>query len=176
MDKRFIKAVLILLFTILIGIGTYFIYQILSPEIAYQIEVKPNIINVEKQKETKVEGNRLIIPSIGFNSEIDTDYSSLDGGGWVHELGVDGKPSLIAVHRFGVNNLSPQDKVKTTLYHVYKLKPGDMVLVWWEGKEYVYKVQEVFESTQKPEIHEDELYIYTCLFWDDEERVFVKLT
>lgn len=146
-------------------------FKISLSENVYQIEVKSSVVNVEFQKERKIEGNRLIILSIGFNSEIDTDYSSLDGGGWVHDLGVDGKPSLIAVHRFGVNNLSPQDKVKKTHSHVYKLKPGDMVLVWWEGKEYVYKVQEVFESTHKPEIHEGELYIYTCLFWGSEERM-----
>ncbi len=85
-------------------------FKISLSENVYQIEVKSSVVNVEFQKERKFEGNRLIILSIGFNSEIDTDYSSLDGGGWVHDLGVDGKPSLIAVHRFGVNNLSPQTK------------------------------------------------------------------
>jgi hypothetical protein len=56
---------------------------------------------------------------------------------------------------------------------VYRLNKGDKVLVWWEGREYVYEVQKVFESMQKPEIQDEELYLYTYLFWREDERIFV---
>jgi hypothetical protein len=45
------------------------------------------------------------------------------------------------------------------------------VVIWWEGKEYVYEVQEVFESTQKPEIQEDELYLNHTLYTRQTSKV-----
>ena len=118
--------------------------------------------------------NKVLGQALGVDVEIGNNYSILDTGGWVQEE-TDDKPNLIAIHRFGLDTLSPQEKIRTTLYHVYTLNKGDQIILWWNGQEYIYEVQGVYEDTRKPEIKEDELYLYTCLFWDSETRVFVKL-
>lgn len=174
MDKRFIKIIGILFFILVSTIGMYVIYQVISPEIVYQVDIKNNeeVAHVIDSKQI-IEVNRIMIPSIGVDVEIGTDYSILDTGGWVQDLNQDDVPNLIGIHRFGLDTLSPQEKIKTTLYHVYKLNKGDEVVVWWEGEEYVYEVQDVYEDTKKPDVKEGNLYLYTCLFWGEEERVFV---
>ena len=178
MDKRFVKAIVILLAILLISGGVFILHQILAPEVIYQNQIESIKTELEQKIEVDDEvitENRIMIPSIGVDVEIGSDYSILDTGGWVQEETAD-KPTLIAIHRFGLDTLSPQEKIRTTLYHVYKLNKGDKVIVWWNGQEYIYEIQKVYEDTKKPEVKEGELYLYTCLFWDSEERVFVKLT
>ena len=126
MGKRFIKAILIAFTIGLIGVGVFIIYEVFSPEIEYKIN-PPNeakiIETIESEEDLSI--NRLIIPSIGVDMKIGQDEEFLDYGGWIQRLDSDNLPNLIAVHRFGWSNLSPDQKMKQTLYHVNKLNEED---------------------------------------------------
>ena len=106
--------------------------------------------------------------------EIGTEKSFLDYGGWIQEQDLNDKPEMIAVHRFGFNGLSPEQKIKQTLYHVNKLRKGDVVYLAWNGELYEYTVSAVTEGVNNPEIKSD-LIVYTCKFINSNSRVFIVL-
>lgn len=174
MGKRFIKAILIISSIVLIGTGLFIIYEVFSPEIEYKIN-PPNeakiIEMVESEEDLSI--NRLIIPSIGVDMKIGQDKEFLDYGGWIQRLDSDNLPNLIAIHRFGWSTLSPEQKMKQTLYHVNKLSEGDKVFVIWNAKRYEYQIKEITNGTNNPS--DEYLTIYTCKFTNSKERVFVVL-
>ena len=174
MGTKFIKAILIIISIILIGIGSFIIYEILSPEIEYKIN-PPNeaeiIETIESEEDLSI--NRLIIPSIGVDMKIGQDNEFLDYGGWIQRLDSDNLPNLIAIHRFGWSTLSAEQKMKQTLYHVNKLNEGDIVFVIWNGKKFEYRIKEITDGTNNPS--DEYLTIYTCKFYSSNQRVFVLL-
>jgi len=174
MGKRFIKAILIAFTIGLIGVGVFIIYEVFSPEIEYKIN-PPNeakiIETIESEEDLSI--NRLIIPSIGVDMKIGQDEEFLDYGGWIQRLDSDNLPNLIAVHRFGWSNLSPDQKMKQTLYHVNKLNEEDKVFVIWNGKRYEYKVKGIADGTNNPS--DEYLTICTCKFYSSNQRIFVLL-
>ena len=174
MGKRFIKAILIAFSIVLIGVGLFIIYEVLSPEIEYKIN-PPNEAKVIEmiESEDDLAINRLIIPSIGVDMKIGEDKEFLDQGGWIQRLDSNSLPNLIAVHRFGWSTLSPEQKMKQTLYHVNKLNEGDKVFVIWNGKRYEYRIKEITSGTNNPS--DEYITIYTCKFYSSNQRVFVSL-
>ena len=174
MGKRFIKTILIMISIILIGIGSFILYEVLSPEIEYKIN-PPNeaeiIETIESEEDLSI--NRLIIPSIGVDMKIGQGKEFLDYGGWIQRVDSDNLPNLIAVHRFGWSTLSPDQKMKQTLYHVNKLNEGDKVLVIWNGEKFEYQIKEITDGTNNPS--DEYLTIYTCKFYSSNQRVFVSL-
>ena len=174
MGKRFIKAILIIVPIVLIGTGLFTIYEVFSPDIEYKIN-PPNeakiIEMVESEEDLSI--NRLIIPSIGVDMKIGQDREFLDYGGWIQRHDSDNLPNLIAIHRFGWSTLSPDQKMKQTLYHVNKLNEGDKVFVFWNGEIYEYYVKEITDGTNNPS--DGYLTIYTCKFTNSKERIFVAL-
>lgn len=175
MAKRIIRIIGLALALLFFGIGILLVYEILAPEIEYRVDT-PNeeeIIQII-QSETKLDQNRLFIPSIGVDMEIGSDKQFLDFGGWVQEVDYDGMPELIAIHRFGFNSLTAEEKVKQTLYHVNKLNDGDVVYLIWEGVLYEYGVKEVVSGVNNPDF-KDGIVIYTCRFMSSKERIFVVL-
>jgi len=145
-------------------------YFVLAPEVHY--ELKKN----EPKEETKQKvgkGNRLAISSIGVDAKIGLPSSSLNTGGWVEKTNRDGIPLVIAIHRFGLNTLTPKQKIKQTLYHVDKLHQGDEIYLFWNNEEYQYRITRIIKSDNNPSIRDSELLIYTCKFWNSAERVFV---
>ena len=175
MGKRFIKAILIAFSIVLIGVGLFIIYEVFSPEIEYKID-PPNEAKIIEMIESEgdLSINRLIIPSIGVDMKIGQDKEFLDYGGWIQRIDSDNLPNLIAVHRFGWSTLSPDQKMKQTLYHVTKLNEGDKVFVIWNGEKYEYKVKDIADSTNNPS--DEYLTIYTCKFYSSNQRVFVVLS
>jgi len=176
MVKTIIRKIIFILAILSVLAGLYILYQVFSPEIEYRID-KPNeakiIQQVEKQ-EVYTE-NKLVIPAIGVDMVIGSDKGSLDNGGWVQRTNFDNLPNLIAIHRFGWSNLSTEQKIKQTLYHVYKLKEGDIVFLIWNGNKYEYKVKEIVEGTDNPSNNGD-LVLYTCKFFNSSSRLFVLLS
>lgn len=174
MGKRVIKAILIIFLIVLIGTGLFIIYEVFSPEIEYKIN-PPNEAKIIEtlESEENLSINRLIIPSIGVDMKIGQDKEFLDYGGWIQKLDSEDFPNLIAVHRFGWSNLSPDQKVKQTLYHVNKLNEGDKVFVILDGVKYEYQVKEITDGTNNPS--EEYLTIYTCKFYSSNQRIFVLL-
>lgn len=174
MGKRFIKGILIAFSIVLIGVGLFIIYEVFSPEIEYKIN-PPNeakiIETIESEEDLSI--NRLIIPSIGVDMKIGQDKEFLDYGCWIQRLDSDNLPNLIAIHLFGWSTLSPEQKMKQTLYHVNKLIEGDKIFVIWNGMRYEYKIKEIREGTNNPS--DGYLTIYTCKFYSSNQRVFVVL-
>ncbi|MCA9376448.1 sortase [Candidatus Dojkabacteria bacterium] len=174
MGKRVIKAILIIISIVLIGIGSFIIYEVLSPEIEYKINPPKEDEIIEKiESEEDHSINRLIIPSIGVDMKIGQDNEFLDYGGWIQRLDSDNLPNLIAIHRFGWSTLSAEQKMKQTLYHVNKLNEGDIVFVIWNGKKFEYRIKEITDGTNNPS--DEYLTIYTCKFYSSNQRVFVLL-
>lgn len=175
MGKRFIKAILIIISIVFIGIGLFIIYEIFSPEIEYKIN-PPNetkiIETIESEEDLSI--NRLIIPSIGVDMKIGQDKEFLDYGGWIQRLNSDNLPNLIAIHRFGWSTLSPEQKMKQTLYHVDKLKEDDIVYIIWNGEKYEYKVDSIIDGDNNPSLS-GKTIIYTCKFMSSSSRIFVML-
>lgn len=195
MDKKYFKRIGVITAIILLCTGLFFILEVISPELLYrfnkpdqqeiiesikQYEATQSLVDnkIIEHKEPKYKENRLIIPKIGVDVEISSDKNLLDSGkgGWMQEVNKNNLPLFIAVHRFGWNNITPDEKMKQTLYHVYKLEKGDKVIVLWEGEKYEYEVKELSEGENNPVVEEGGLVIYTCRFFDSLERIFVELS
>lgn len=124
------------------------------------------------------EENVLVIPKIYVNAKINEgeDISTLNFGTWRRpETSTPDKGSntVITAHRF-LHTSGPN-----TFYHLDKLKIDDIILVYWEGKEYVYKIFNIFEVTERRVEIEDPtkepiLTLYTCTpLWTSENRLVV---
>lgn len=175
MGKTIVKQVIIILAVLIVLAGLYILYHIFSPEIEYRI-YKPDekaVIEQIENQEVYTE-NRLVIPSIGVDMIIGTDKRNLDNGGWVQRFDSNDLPNLIAIHRFGWSTLSPQQKMKQTLYHVDKLKEGDIVYIIWNGEVYEYKVDSIVDGDNNPSLS-GKTIIYTCKFMSSSSRIFVIL-
>jgi len=175
MGKRIIRKLGLIVAIIFICTGLFILYEILAPEIAYQID-KPDEKQMIEYIESEIEltENRLIIPSIGVDMEIGEHERHLDFGGWVQEINDEGIPNLIAVHRFGFNSLTAEEKVKQTLYHVNKLNEGDVIYLVWDKVLYEYEVKGIVSGVNNPEVKAD-LVIYTCRFVSSRDRFFILL-
>lgn len=174
MGKTIARRIITITGIVLVLFGIFVFYQTTSPEIAYQLnipDVEELTLSVETAEDLSV--NRLIIPSIGVDMQIGSEQRFLDFGGWVQSSNQENEPNLIAIHRFGWDNLSPEQKIKQTLYHVQKLKGGDKIYLIWNSKRYQYEVTDLIDDTNNPPITED-LVLYTCKFFNSSHRIFVQ--
>lgn len=146
-----------------------FIYQSKAAEVA----------GIEEETLKQIpEDNTIIIPKINVDAKVleGQNISVLDQGNtWRRPLTSSpstGGNTVIVAHRyFG--------KGKNTFYHLNKLEPGDEIIVFWEGEEYVYKVDEVFETNPEniaveDNTAEDILTLYTCSGLSAEKRFVVR--
>lgn len=113
-------------------------------------------------------GNRLVIPSIGTDMDImeGKDQKVLDRGGIWHIPDTSSPDkqgnTVLSGHRW--QYLPPSSR---TLYLLDKVKIGEPIIVYWQGKEYDYRVTdrkivtpdqtEILNNTTEPQ-----LTIYTC--------------
>lgn len=122
--------------------------------------------------------NRLVIPSIQINEPIvesNTINAIKDGGTWrrpnTSTPAKDGN-TVIVGHRFYGSNVS-------TFYHLDKVKVGEKLAIYWEGKEILYEVTEVkiVDATQveiEAPSTEKKLTLYTCHpIWTAKQRLVV---
>lgn len=127
-----------------------------------------------------IDGNYLIIPKIGVKIPIveGEDESVLEKGAWFLPESLPpeaGGNTALAAHRF---KYKPPHR--ETFYLLDKLSEGDLLRVFWQGKEYRYKVVssqivdpetvEVLEPTEKPT-----LTLITCHpLFSDQKRLVVR--
>lgn len=150
-------------------------------DIPLEVAEKLGISSNEEPKE--IEGNRLIIPSIGVDTRIiegqTLDVLNHEEGVWressINSPLEEGSNTVIAGHRF--QYLPPN---RTTFYHLDKVKEGEKILVYWEDKPMVYEVYEtkVVTPTQTdirlPIEDQTTLTIYTCTpLGSDAERIVI---
>lgn len=122
--------------------------------------------------------NRLVIPQIQIDNEIivGEDPSNVDRGVW-HRPQTStpdmGGNTVLVGHRFSYSD-------PATFYHLDKMKVDDTFAVWWQGKEYIYKVFNIAIVGPKAveiEANTDEplLTLYTCTpIWTAENRLVIQ--
>jgi len=165
----------------------------LLPAITYKLNPPTEIVNYKLPVSAPVKisdnpkpvpyGNRLIIPKIGVDTAI-VDGNSIDilnseEGVWREKSDknpINAGNMTLAGHRF---QYTPPNM--TTFYNLDKIKNGDIAIVFWEGKSYIYQVYITFEVTpEHVEILDDsiiphELTIYTCTpIYTSTDRLVVK--
>lgn len=123
------------------------------------------------------EENRLVLPSITLDDEVvvGDDPGLVNLGVWHRprtSTPNQGGNTVLVGHRFTYN--SP-----ATFYHLDKVEIGDSFAIWWEGKEFVYRVTqtrvvaataiEIEENTDQPIAT-----LYTCTpVWTARDRLVV---
>jgi len=87
----------------------------------------------------------------------------------------EGRPMILAAHRFGYLEWSQDFRLKNSFYELPKLKNGDMVEVVWDQIRYTYQIQKIEEGTEITDYSSD-LIMYTCKFLVSPVRIFVYAT
>ncbi len=146
-------------------------YWLLRPEPRYPYPTKlagtavlPTVPDVTRN--VVPEDNRLVIPKIGVDYEIveGPDEKSLNRGIWrIPQTSTpdQGGNTVLTGHRFRYLS-GPK-----TLYLLDQMKIGDIIIVYWRGKEYDYRVAErrivnpdaveILDNTPSPK-----LTVFTC--------------
>jgi sortase (surface protein transpeptidase) len=83
-----------------------------------------------------------------------------------------GKPMILAAHRFGYLDWTQEYRLKNSFYELPKVKIGDKIQVIWDQHRYNYEVTRVAEGT-KIDDYSGDLILYTCKFLVSPERYFV---
>lgn len=138
--------------------------------------VKAKIVN-----KTRPADNRLVIPKIGVNLPIvegEESDSALWKGAWrITDSSTPkiGGNTVLSAHRFRYRPPS-----NLTLYLLDQVQPGDLMIVYWEGKEYDYRVSTTkIVARENTDIAEptltSQLTVFTChpLFSTKERLVVV---
>lgn len=127
---------------------------------------------IVKEEKSIPEINTLVIPTIGVDVKIiegSGDWA-LNDGSW-HRPGtgdpVNGGNFVLTGHRFGFSWMPTDIKKKSTFYNLDKVEVGDVIIVYWDQKEYDYEVEKIFSaapdevSIENPTT-EPQLLVYTC--------------
>lgn len=145
------------------------------------------VVPPENQKPSKdvslPEGHYLNIPQIGVDTVIweaeNSAYeTALKKGVWRvpdfadPERNGEGRPMILAAHRFGYLDWSQDYRLKNSFYDLPKLKNGDMIEVVWDQIRHTYQVQKVEEGTEITDYSSD-LIMYTCKFLVSPVRIVV---
>ena len=194
--KNFIKKhrkIINIIGLILIVIGLIIIIYPFWPEISYQISppkaneypyptrLKNNNVSLPKISNKTPDDNRIVIPKIGVDMQIveGTDEKvALNQGAWhMPNTATPDKNgnTVITAHRYKYTPPS-----KETFYLLDKLEVGDEFIVYWEKKEYDYKVietkvvektaTEILNSTDEPIVT---LFTCTPLFTTKQRLVVI---
>jgi sortase A len=141
----------------------------------------------KQEKRYATDGNRLFVPKIGIDTKIlessSEDVMFREEGTW-RDPAAGGNPAdpgnmVLAGHRF--QYLPPNT---TTFYNLDKLALGDAIKVYWEGKEYSYQINNIFEvnpdevwikDASSQDSHEITLYTCTPLY-TSAKRLVIKAT
>lgn len=143
-------------------------------------EVSDTYQSEGESKAEVFEDNRLVIPSINVDINIVEGYSDevLSLGAWRRPNSStpdkEGN-TVITAHRF--QYVPPNNR---TFYNLDKVEKGDRLIVFWDGKKYIYRVTEVFVvEPDDVEIESDLdgnfLTLYTCTpIWTASKRLVVR--
>lgn len=136
--------------------------------------------NANKQNKPIPKENRLVIPGINVDQPIKegNSLSVIDNEGVWRRPNASGTPEsgnmVIVGHRFTYT--TPYG----SFYHLDKMKVGDSFAIYWQGKEYVYKVVEskTVSATSvdiEKDTSEKQLTLYTCTpIWSAKDRLVIK--
>ena len=170
---------------LVIGLGLYLIIMPLLPQLSYWLQKRTGkISNTIAYSDDGKDGskpipqdNRLVIPQMGLDATVNegTYASTLKHGLWRRpktSTPDKGGNTVIVGHRFTYKSLA-------IFYHLDKVKEGDEFALFWQGKEYLYKVTEVrIVNPNQVEVEENTtdpiLTLYTCTpMWTSKQRLVV---
>lgn len=149
-------------------------------------EITPEIIEKKEETISRIppldpslpEESFVIIPKISVESPISTSKSykeGLDKGSWiVSDYGNPEKtelPIILAAHRFGYSSWSVEKRNKISYYNLPQTEEGDHILIYWNQREYKYRIYKAEESTYISDYSAD-LILYTCKFFNSPIRIF----
>ncbi|MGI5898006.1 MAG: sortase domain-bontaining protein [Candidatus Dojkabacteria bacterium] len=134
--------------------------------------------NIPELDTSLPEGKFVIIPKISVESPISTskDYrEGLKQGTWiVSDYGTPESPELpiiLAAHRFGYTSWSIEKRNKVSYYNLPDTKEDDEILIYWNQREYKYRIYKSEESAYITDYSAD-LILYTCKFFNSPIRIF----
>ena len=137
-----------------------------------------NTLGIPKKDSSLSNVNKLIIPSIGINGNINENINSargLEKGIWrVSEWGdpLNNTNSIIlASHRFGYLTWSRDFRKKNSFENLPKTKVGDKIEIIWDQRKFVYEIYKSQEGVKITEYKAD-LILYTCKTLNSEIRIF----
>ncbi len=176
--KPKLKTVNNSLAVIVIFVCLYTLLLPLLPQFSYVTKSITNANELKKDTLNKTpQDNRLMIQKIGLNVAINEaqNISALNTGSWRRPN--TSKPNengntVIVGHRFTYRG-------NDIFYHLDKIKEGDSIRVWWEGKAIDYKVESTkIVSAESVEIEDrtddQRLTLYTCTpLWSAKDRLVV---
>ena len=185
------SLLLLSLTLIAIPIFPYIWYRINPTETSNEIQrIKEDVVDkkingngvpqsdIPPLNEKLPEGYFIVIKSINVNSPISDskDYTkALKNGSWiVPEYGTperDELPIIIASHRFGYASWSNEFRNRVSFYNLPKTKVGDTISIYWNQREYTYKIYAMEESTYISDYSAD-LILYTCKYFNSPIRIF----
>lgn len=129
---------------------------------------------LQKSSSIKLEGNQnqLQIQSVGINTKIlEGGEEQLEYGAW-HRFPERGNPEIggnfiLSGHSFVWGYTPWQVSEKSYFYNLKDVKVGDEVVVRWNSKDFIYKVEKVFSINPSQTSIEDRsdtpiMTIYTC--------------
>lgn len=164
-----IKFFSVLVAILLVVGGLYVLALVMAPNFP-QIALKP--ITPEALAAPTEKTDRIIIPKIGVNIPYGTngDVSLNAGALWRHpDRGnpAEGGNFIIAAHRFSLQP-TPWDTIeKSPFYNIDKIKPGDQILIDYDGKRYAFEASEFKDVPPtaieiEAESEEPKLTLYSC--------------
>ena len=170
---------------IVIALGIYITVTPILPELQFLFKKKTGHISSELNYSDKNEpgkkpipkDNRLVIPQIGLDANVfEGKYAdTLKKGMWRRpktSTPDQGGNTVIVGHRFTY-------KDPAIFYHLDKLKMDDTFALYWQGKEYLYKVSEIkivepHQIEVEDQTTDPTLTLYTCTpLWTSKQRLVV---
>jgi sortase A len=177
------------LLALIILIDGYIIVGPLVPAIIFHIEghtakrheLTTKIHSTQKPAAAKPQANQLIVPSMLLDQPIydgpaSQQYQILNKGIWRFNTGNTpdkGGNTILIGHRFTYTN------PRGVFYYLNKVKMGDEIGVWWNNKEYLYKVNSISEvlptdTAIEKNTTQPELTLFTCTpLWLPKDRLVI---
>ena len=172
-----------ILTVVVIGMALYVLVLPLWPNVSYQFKEKSvdyqvtSLPATENEAKPRPDGNHLLIPSIGMDEIIyEGGRGQLGKGAWLRpntSTPNSNSNTVIVGHRF---TYSDENAV---FYHLDKIKMDEVIAIYWNGKEYNYKVREVKvvpATAVEIEAPTDkaQLTLYTCTpLWSAKDRLVI---
>jgi LPXTG-site transpeptidase (sortase) family protein len=175
------------LLLVIIGINLYIIALPLFPIAWFYIQSKsPDAkLNLQSIIDSKPQNshpastaNRLVIPAMLLDEPFfqGNDARTLNQGLWLRPQGITPDKNgntIIAGHRFTYTN------PRGNFYSLDKLKAGDDIALFWQGKKYIYTVSQIKQvpatatEIEQPSDH-PQLTLYTCTpLWNPKDRLVI---
>lgn len=173
-DVLTIVVICLSLYVVVLPFWPSITYLFADKSVPFQVS---SLAGAETETKQRPDGDRLLIPSIGMDEVIyQGGQGELNKGAWLRpktSTPDKGSNSVIVGHRFTYTDDN------AVFYHLDKVALGDVIAVYWGGKEFNYRVREVkVVPATAIEIEsptdDAQLTLYTCTpLWSAKDRLVV---